>query len=365
MTFKGIRHVVSVSGGKDSAATLLLALQRFPREKIIPIFCDTGNEHQEVYAYLAYLEQALDIEIIRLKADFTEQIAAKRMFIARDQRTRREYDTEPVFDAQGKPVQKRDKFGSPVCNRTVGVKARPQALKGFRRTPVDRLISPDTLPANDRVALVDQINLEFDGRIPLQFFRAELPFTGGESPLPNTQIQVRIAGRVKDGQRSALGLVRPAHAPSATDLARFLHRDEFSILPFLEHRTAEKVFDFHHEHSLQPNPLYRRGMGRVGCMPCINVGKDELRQITARFPEYLEQKADWEAVVSRASKRGFSTFFNKELHEKNGSDRRVHEANRVEQVIQWAHTSRGGRQLDMLAALIEPTTCSSAYGLCE
>lgn len=365
MTFKGIRHVVSVSGGKDSAATLLLALQRFPREKIIPIFCDTGNEHKEVYAYLAYLEQALDIEIIRLKADFTEQIAAKRMFIARDQRTRREYDIEPVFDAQGKPVQKRDKFGSPVCNRPVGEKSWPKALEGLGIAPVERFVPPNALPANHRVALIDQIKLKFDGRIPLQFLRAELPFSARKSALPNAQIQVRVAGRVKDRQRPPLGRVRPAHAPSTANLARFLHRDEFSILPFLEHRTAEKVFDFHHEHNLQPNPLYRRGMGRVGCMPCINVGKDELRQITARFPEYLEQKSEWEAVVSRASKRGFSTFFNKELHEKNGSDRRVHEANRVEQVIQWAHTSRGGRQLDMLAALIEPTTCSSAYGLCE
>ena len=87
-----ILHVVSVSGGKDSCATLLLALERCPIESIVPIFCDTGHEHPAVYDYLNlnYLERILAVRIRRLKADFSEQIAAKRWLIARDQRTGRD-----------------------------------------------------------------------------------------------------------------------------------------------------------------------------------------------------------------------------------------------------------------------------------
>lgn len=44
-----IKHVVSVSGGKDSAATLLIALEKCQMDSVIPIFCDTGNEHQSVF----------------------------------------------------------------------------------------------------------------------------------------------------------------------------------------------------------------------------------------------------------------------------------------------------------------------------
>lgn len=78
------KHVIFVSGGKDSTALLLLARERCPPGSVFSIFCDTGNEHQEVYDYLDYLEQRLGVRIHRLRADFTRQLLAKRMFIARD-----------------------------------------------------------------------------------------------------------------------------------------------------------------------------------------------------------------------------------------------------------------------------------------
>ena len=56
---------VLVSGGKDSTATLLLALERFPKDAVIPIFTDTGFESSETYEYLSYLEESLGIEIMR------------------------------------------------------------------------------------------------------------------------------------------------------------------------------------------------------------------------------------------------------------------------------------------------------------
>ena len=36
--------------------------------------------------------------------------------------------------------------------------------------------------------------------------------------------------------------------------------------------TASDCFDMMLRHGIQPNPLYKLGMGRVGCMPCINCG---------------------------------------------------------------------------------------------
>ena len=58
---------VLVSGGKDSTVALLLALEKQGKDKVVPIFTDTGFEASETYEYLNYLEKALGIEIVRLK----------------------------------------------------------------------------------------------------------------------------------------------------------------------------------------------------------------------------------------------------------------------------------------------------------
>ena len=39
------------------------------------------------------------------------------------------------------------------------------------------------------------------------------------------------------------------------------------------------VFKQHDKHGIKPNPLYKQGMGRVGCMPCINSKKEELYEL--------------------------------------------------------------------------------------
>ena len=45
---KYTRHVVSVSGGKDSTATYLLALEQTGGD-FDAVFADTGNEHEATY----------------------------------------------------------------------------------------------------------------------------------------------------------------------------------------------------------------------------------------------------------------------------------------------------------------------------
>ncbi|MFP3757983.1 phosphoadenosine phosphosulfate reductase family protein, partial [Cupriavidus sp. SIMBA_020] len=55
-------RVVSLSGGKDSTATLLVALEQHGAENVRAVFADTGNEHEETYEYaLDYLPRALGI----------------------------------------------------------------------------------------------------------------------------------------------------------------------------------------------------------------------------------------------------------------------------------------------------------------
>lgn len=54
---------------------LLLAIER--GDAVSLVFADTGNEHQMTYNYLEYLEGALDMEIRRVRADFSRRMLRK------------------------------------------------------------------------------------------------------------------------------------------------------------------------------------------------------------------------------------------------------------------------------------------------
>lgn len=316
----GIKHVVSVSGGKDSAATLILALENCAREDVIPIFCDTGNEHEHVHAYLTYLEQALDIKIHRLKADFTEQIASKRLFVARDQRIGRDKFGRKIRwsnKAKRRALSVLQPTGNPFLDLCIWKGRFPSRMAQFCTQELKR-----------DVAVLYQLDLIEQGHSVLSWQGVR------RDESPNRRHALRVE---KIGPK--MRVFRP-------------------IVDW----TASDVFAYCAARGVQPNPLYLQGMTRVGCMPCINVGKQEMRQIAERFPDHIERIAQWERIVGAASKRGFSTFKG-DAHE--GKDNRKVSADlNIWQRVEWSKTTHGGRQFDLFVGLSEPTACASAYGLC-
>lgn len=315
-----VYHVVSVGGGKDSDETLRQALARFPKNRVVPIFCDTGNEHKAVGEHLAYLEAKFDIVITRLKANFDAELAAKRMFIARDQRTRR--------DDRGRRVRWTNK-------------AKRRALAALH---------PSGNPFLDLCM--------WKGRFPsrkAQFCTQEL----------KTELAVAFQFRlVEKGHRvvSWQG-VRRDESLNRRNAAKFerINPRMYAYRPLADW-TAAQVFASLAAHDIEVNALYRQGMSRVGCMPCINQDKPSLRQLAARWPEHPERIAEWERRVGACSKRGFSTF----MTDAHGSkDRRVIFADlNIWSRIEWSKTTRGGKQYDMLNE-VQADQCKSAYGLCE
>ena len=63
---KPIKHVVSLSGGKDSTAMLLRMVEEgWPIDIIL--FCDTGIEFDAMYRHIDKLEACIGLPITRLK----------------------------------------------------------------------------------------------------------------------------------------------------------------------------------------------------------------------------------------------------------------------------------------------------------
>lgn len=313
-------HLVSVSGGKDSTALYLLGLELAARHGITvqPVFCDTGNEHEQTLAYVRDLPVRTGGPAIRwITADFTADFARKRRFVA---------DQWPLHGVPAERVER--------------------ALAVLRPTGV---------PFLDLCLL--------KGRFPsrrAQFCTEELktkPFVG-QMVLP-----------LLDAGRRVLSWqgVRGDESTLRARLPRFQHRGGgYWIWRPLHRWSVDEVFAIHRRHGIAPNPLYRQGMRRVGCMPCVNCAKDELREIARRFPEHVERIAEWEALVSAASKRGASTFFHKQgATPADATAADIFAVANVRETVKWAMTSHGGRQYDLLRMRADTPACASAYGLCE
>lgn len=63
------KHVLGLSGGKDSAALAIYMRQHYPEVEVEYFFTDTGKELPEVYEYLGRLEGFLGKPILRLNPD--------------------------------------------------------------------------------------------------------------------------------------------------------------------------------------------------------------------------------------------------------------------------------------------------------
>lgn len=58
-----IRIVVPVSGGKDSQACLKLALQHYPADEVLGLFCDTKFEHPLTYEHVERMRHLYSVRI--------------------------------------------------------------------------------------------------------------------------------------------------------------------------------------------------------------------------------------------------------------------------------------------------------------
>ena len=65
----GMRHILNLSGGKDSTALAVYMRDRVPDMEYV--FCDTGKELPETYEYLNSVEAFLGTPIVRLNADYS------------------------------------------------------------------------------------------------------------------------------------------------------------------------------------------------------------------------------------------------------------------------------------------------------
>lgn len=324
MSKGGVANVVSVSGGKDSTATALLAIER-GAENLTFVFADTGHEHPQTYEFIGYLDGVLrgrcGVGITRVKADFAAAIQRKRDRVA------------GAWRDDGVPEEQ--------VERALAI-LQPTGIP-----MLDLCLWKGRFPSTRARFCTEQLK-----HIPIQEQVIE-PLIGKYRAIISWQ-----------GVRAEESEARRNLPERDAEFGQWEPELEGLLIyrPILQWSAAE-VFDYHRAQGVLWNPLYEQGMGRVGCMPCIHARKDEVREIAKRFPAEFERLAEWEDLVAGASKRGLATWFAADKTPGDGDTR-----SNAKAVRRWALTGRGGRQFDLLHAVEAAAGnhgCASVYGLCE
>lgn len=160
--------------------------------------------------------------------------------------------------------------------------------------------------------------------------------------------------------------------------------------------TEADVIETHRRHGLKPNPLYLQGATRVGCWPCINSRKSEVRLLGEIDPARVAQLAELEQEVEAKARERYErdkaawlrspdpepatgtpaharwrqkrrrlespfsppTFFQARNPEPDGT----YPCWPIERVVDWSRTSRGGNQYNWAFGDAEPCV---RWGLCD
>lgn len=324
------QHVVSVSGGKDSTALYLLALERRERtgRDFIAVFADTGNEHEWTYDYVRELPAKTGGPEIRwVKADFTRQFEIRRK------------NLQKFWGKDGIPQETID---------------RAHALLVPTGNPfLDLCMLKGRFPSSGSRFCTEELKV-----YPIQQQVYDPLFASG--------VRAAISWQGVRAEESTARALLPKWQRIDPEIGRI-----YAYRPLLEWKIKD-VWAMHRKHGIRPNPLYSDnvGMSRVGCLPCIMARKSEIRSIAANFPDHVQRIEEWEAIVSAVSKRGVATMFAADTDPLVGAGATVEEVrdsgHGIRSVVEWSRTARGGRQYDlMLDPRVEFNTACNQWGACE
>lgn len=365
---KPIQHLVSVSGGKDSTATYLLALES--GRPFRAVFADTGNEHEATYEFVSRLAERTGgpaIEVV--KADFSERLARRREFIAANWPTELMAGREGLWEWRPQrhvdaprpetvPRPPRNPYRSATVRAMGGAwrwrlarRPMPEAEAMARVRGAIEVCVPTGIPFLDACLWKGF----FPGRMR-QFCTEEL------KTVPISE--QAVLPMLKHGPVLQWLGIRSEESEARAKQPRFNHHESGSMLwrPIFDW-SLEQVWKQHTRHGLRPNPLYAMGASRVGCWACVNCRKNEVRLIADLTPNHIDRIREWERLVAQASKYGEATFFPAMT---DAADRtRRDRYSGIDDIVEWSRTSRGGRQFDLFFQQQGGGGCTSDLGLCE
>lgn len=378
--------IVNNSGGKDSGATDLLAKAILGDDGYRSVACDTGNEHSHTINHLrTWHEQRGGNPVEIISADYPQELFDKRKIKVEKQWKSKMMvragayrgimmpslsDPNTKFAELWRENAKRVGWGD---DYSAPIDAFRDAFVRSGNPFLDMCMIHGGIPLGRQRYCTDELKID-------------VAFDKVVEPLLDEGEEVIQWSGVR-GQESEK---RASYKEFDSD-----ERGDGYLWNFLPiHKwDHQEVFALHKYFGVNPNPLYKMGMGRVGCMPCILVNKEELAEIALRFPEEIERIKEWELKLGKISRwihwmivghvnrrpmKKDKIQFGKDIlfprHYKMPAEaydgtcflgpKGGKIGGNMGDAVEWSRTSRGKSNYDLVTAVASKDVCSSKYGLC-
>lgn len=270
-----VRVIVPFSGGKDSEATLIYAIEKYGADRVTAVFCDTKWDHEITYAHIKYVIDALGVEFVNLTSTKFDGFVG----LVKDK----------TFPRSGK---KR------LC--TVFLKVEPM---------IDFILS-----LRSHVIILQGIRADESPERALMSEQCRFFKYYFEPYQTNSMIVEKYSAMPKLNklQEKKLATAKERLAKSKEDKKYHTYRKE-DVFAFCEkyaddidrpffNATGNEVIYYSLNRGLLVHPFYFLGISRIGCFPCIMATLEEMSIIVKKFDDVIQKIRDAEA-------HGRGTFF--------------------------------------------------------
>lgn len=264
-----MKVVVSWSGGKDSQACLIWAVEKYGADNVEAVFCDTGWEHDKTYRHVDNVANALGVKLVKVKSNKYDGFVDMSIKKGRVPSARARFCTEEL---KIKPMI--DYILSQEDNLLViqGIRADESASRSLMEKQC-RFFKYYFEPHSSNSITIEMLD--------------------GKDNLTEKQSQRldKAKKRLSEGKED-----RKFHSYRKKDVIEWCKKYSDDILrPIFEWDANETInYCIDKGNGIPLNPLYYMGAGRVGCYPCVMCNKGELRDIFKSSPEVIDKIRDLE-----------------------------------------------------------------------
>jgi 3'-phosphoadenosine 5'-phosphosulfate sulfotransferase (PAPS reductase)/FAD synthetase len=329
---KKVKVLIPLSGGKDSQAAMLWAIDKYGLDNCETVFCDVKWEANETYSHIDYLVG---------KSGVKHNVLVSKK-----------------YDGMVDLAKKKGRFPSAMARFcTSELKVVP--MIDFILQQKQHLIIIDGV-RGDESEKRSKLNMEC--RFFKHYFQPyetnTMIVNAAQERQPVTLLQKKRLQKAVD--RLAEGKDDPKYYTyRKKDVFKWCEKfDDSLIRPFFND-SADDVILYSLNKGYSINPLYFQGFSRVGCQPCVMANQSEVTELVLHNPKAIEK-------LRQAEKDANSSFFPpdkipKRYHSKTAGNGKTYPT--IDDVVRYIQDKNSTGNLFDEQEKIKG--CKSVYKICE